>query len=220
MWISVRSIALTAWKNRCLTTGAIMKSFFRAIADTSCQKHRSARKQRNTKDSTSDLNTTMGACLDLQSHAPIKILLVPCESQPPSSTRYWIIDARRGKIPFLGSSRCKIVQHMGNRVTEPFQGQILTREGRTIIKGILADGANEGEYFELVLFAASSRELNGKLKTSGSNAAFCGILQRSSSEKSGIFEETHDAFLHTMVENYEIPQMKTGVKAGQKKICS
>lgn len=109
---------------------------------------------------------------------------------------------------------------MGNRVTEPFQGQILTREGRTIIKGILADGANEGEHFELVLFAASSRELNGKLKTSGSNAAFCGSLQRSSSEKSGLFEETHDAFLHTMAENYEIPQMKTGVKAGQKKICS
>lgn len=196
-----------------------MKSFFRTITDNSCQKRRK-RKQRNTKDS-SDFNTTMGACLDLQSEGPIKILLVPCESQPPSSTRYWVVNMRRGKVPFLGSRRCKIVQHTGNRVTEPFQGHVLTtREGRTIIKGTLTDGAIEGKYFQLVLFA-SSQELNGKLKTSCSNTTLCGFLQRSASEKSGRFEETHDAFLHTVADNCDVFQMgteKLTKTAGQKKL--
>lgn len=174
-----------------------MKSFFRAITDTTCQKRR-RRKQNNTKDY-SDLNTTMGACLDLHSKTPVKILLVPCESQPPSSTRYWIISPQRGKIPFFGSSRCEIVQNMGNRVSEPFQGHALAREGRTIIKGILTDGAVEGKYFELVLYT-SLQELNGRLKTSGSNTTLCGFLQRSATEKLGKYEETHDAFLHTAVD--------------------
>lgn len=196
-----------------------MKSFFRAITDTSCQKRR-RRKQSITKE-TSDLNTTMGACLDLHSEAPIKILLVPCESQPPSSTRYWVVDTRRGKIPFFGSSRCKIVQHMGNRVSEPFEGHVFARDGRTIIRGVLTDGAIEGKYFELVLFAFS-QELNGELKSSGDNTTLCGYLQRSASEKAGIYEETHDAFLHTITENCDVFQMsetkeKLKKTAGQKK---
>ena len=196
-----------------------MKSLFRAISDTSLQK-RPRRKQRNTKNP-SDLNTTMGACLDLQSEAPIKILLVPCESQPPSSTRYWVIDTRkRGKIPFFGSHRCKIVQHMGNRVSEPFQGHVLAREGQTIIKGILTDGAAEGKYFELVLHT-SSQQLNNKTlgKTSGRTAALCGFLQRSRKDKLGTYEETHDAFLHSVGENNEAFQTKEKLsKFGQKKV--
>lgn len=196
-----------------------MKSLFRAISDTSLQK-RPRRKQRNTKSS-NDLNTTMGACLDLQSEAPIKILLVPCESQPPSSTRYWVIDTRRrGKIPFFGSHSCKIVQHMGNRVSEPFQGHVLAREGQTIIKGILTDGAAEGKYFELVLHT-SSQQLNNKTlgKTSGRTAALCGHLQRSAKDKLGTYEETHDAFLHSVGENNEAFQTKEKLmKFGQKKI--
>lgn len=193
-----------------------MKSIFRTITDTSCQKRR-GRKQNNTKDY-KDLKTTMGACLNLHSEAPIKILLVPCESQPPSSTRYWIVDKRRGKIPFFGSSRCKIVQHMGNRVSEPFQGHVLVREGRTIIKGTLTDGAAEGKYFELVLYA-SSQELNGKLKTNGNSTTLCGFLQRSANKKSGKYEETHDAFLHTATENFDFYQTSEKVykTAKQKK---
>lgn len=195
-----------------------MKSLFRAISETSLQKP-PRRKQRNTKHS-NDLNTTMGACLDLHSDAPIKILLVPCESQPPSSTRYWVMDRRRrGKIPFFGSHRCKIVQHMGNRVSEPFQGHVLTREGRTIIKGILTDGAAEGKYFELVLHT-SSQQLNGTLgKPSGRNATLCGFLQRSANDKLGTYEETHDAFLHTAGESCEIFQTQEQMsKFGQKKV--
>ena len=181
-----------------------MKSLFRALTCTSCQTRRKG-KQRNTKHS-NHLNTTMGACLDLQSSAPIKILLIPCESQPPSSTRYWIVNTRRRrKIPFFGSDRCKIVQHMGNRVTEPFQGHVITREGRTIIKGILTDGALEGKYFELV-FHASPQQLNepyGK-NSAGRKAALCGFLQRSENDKFGTYEETHDAFLHTVGETSDV----------------
>ncbi|KAJ7365087.1 hypothetical protein OS493_007734 [Desmophyllum pertusum] len=187
-----------------------MKSLFRAISDTSSQKHQ-RRKHRNTKHS-NDLNTTMGACLDLHSEAPIKILLVPCESQPPSSTRYWIVETRRrrGRIPFFGSHRCKIVQHMGNRVSEPFQGHVLAREGRTIIKGILTDGAVEGKYFELVLHTNSQQLNNGTFgKTSaGRKAALCGFLQRSADDKLDTYEETHDAFLHTVGETCEVYQTK------------
>lgn len=195
-----------------------MKSLFRAISDTSLQKP-PRRKQRNTKHY-NDLNTTMGACLDLHSEAPIKILLVPCESQPPSSTRYWVVDTRRrAKIPFFGSHRCKIVQHMGNRVSEPFQGHVLAREGRTIIKGTLTDGAAEGKYFELVLHT-TSQQLNGTLgKTSGRKAALCGFLQRSAKDKLGTYEETHDAFLHTAGESYEVFQTQGQMfKFGQKKV--
>lgn len=213
---NVGSIALTAWKP-CLETGGMMKSFFRAINDTSCQNRR--RRKQNITKSYSDLNTTMGACLDLHSEAPIKILLVPCESQPPSSTRYWIVDKRRSKLPFFGSSMCEIVQHMGNKVSEPFQGRVLSREGRTIIKGILTDGAAEGRYFELVLFA-SSQELDGKIKTCGNSTSLCGFLQRSASEKSGQFEETHDAFLHTATDNYDevyLTRQENTKTAGQKK---
>lgn len=197
-----------------------MKSLFRAISDTNLQK-RPRRKQRNTK-SPNDLNTIMGACLDLQSAAPIKILLVPCESQPPSSTRYWVIETRRrGKIPFFGSHRCKIVQHMGNRVSEPFQGHVLARGGQTIIKGILTDGAAEGKYFELVLHT-TSQQLNNRTsagKASGRTAALCGCLQRSAKDRLGKYEETHDAFLHSVGENNEAFQTKEKLlKFGQKKV--
>ncbi|XP_068680687.1 uncharacterized protein [Montipora capricornis] len=176
----------------------MMKNVSRAINDAGCEDCTRKKKNR-TKDFNSDLNTTMGACLDLHSRAPMKILLVPCESQPCSSTRYWILDKRRDKIPFLGSSRCTIVQHMGNRVSEPFHGHVFSREGRTIIKGILTDGASEGKYFELVLFA-SSQELNGKIKTCRNTTELCGFLRRSSDKKLGNYEETHDAFLHTGTE--------------------
>lgn len=180
-----------------------MKRLFRALTDTSCQKRRK-RKQSKTKHS-NHLNETMGACLDLQSSAPLKILLVPCESQPSSATRYWIVDTRKqGKIPFFGSNRCKIVQHMGNRVTEPFHGHVTTREGRTIIKGFLTDGAVEGKYFELVL-QASPQQLNQPYrKNSARKASLCGFLQRSTKDEFGSFEETHDAFLHTEGETSEV----------------
>ena len=92
---------------------------------------------------------------------------------------------------------------MGNRVSEPFQGHVLVREGRTIIKGTLTDGAVEGKYFELVLYA-SSQELNGKLKTNGSSTVLCGFLQRSANKKSGKYEETHDAFLYTATELFDV----------------
>ena len=143
--------------------------------------------------------------MDLQSSAPLKILLVPCESQPSSATRYWIVDTRKqGKIPFFGSNRCKIEQHMGNRVTEPFHGHVAMREGRTIIKGILTDGAVEGKYFELVL-QASPQQLNQPYrKNSARKASLCGFLQRSTKDEFGSFEETHDAFLHTEGETSEV----------------
>ena len=108
---------------------------------------------------------------------------------------------------------------MGNRVSEPFQGHVLAREGRTIIKGILTDGAAEGKYFELVLHA-SSQQLNRTLgKTSGGTAALCGFLQRSAKDKLGTYEETHDAFLHSVGENSEVFQTKEKLsKFGQKKV--
>lgn len=88
---------------------------------------------------------------------------------------------------------------MGNRVSEPFQGHVLAREGQTIIKGILTDGAAEGKYFELVLHT-SSQQLNNRTlgNTSGRTAALCGFLQRSVKDKLGTYEETHDAFLHSV----------------------
>lgn len=171
-----------------------MKSVTRGMNNTSCGKCRRKTKSSETKEN----NITMGTCLGLQSNGPTKILLVPCESQPSSSTRYWILDKfkRRGKIPFFGSNRCQIVQHMGNRVSEPFQGHMFSRDGQTVIKGILKDGASEGKYFELVLFA-DSQELKGKMKACGNSTELCGFLRRSSDERSKNYEETHDAFLHT-----------------------
>lgn len=172
-------------------TGGTTKSVTREMNNTSCGKCRRKKKSNETKEN----NITMGTCLGLQSNWPTKILLVPCESQPSSSTRYWILDKRRAKIPFFGSNRCHIVQHMGNRVSEPFQGHVFSRDGQTVIKGILTDGASEGRYFELVLFG--SPELKGKVKACGNSTELCGFLRRSSDERSRNYEETHDAFLHT-----------------------
>ena len=109
---------------------------------------------------------------------------------------------------------------MGNRVSEPFQGRVLAREGQTIIKGILTDGAAEGKYFELVL-RTSSQQLNDRTlgNTSGRTAALCGFLQRSVKDKLGTYEETHDAFLHSVGENNEVFQTKEKLsKLGQKKV--
>lgn len=108
---------------------------------------------------------------------------------------------------------------MGNRVTEPFQGHVLTREGRTIIKGVLTDGAAEGKYFELVLHS-SSQQLNGTLgKTTMGKTALCGFLQRSAIDKLGTYEETHDAFLHTAGESCEAFQTQEQMlEFGQKKV--
>lgn len=93
---------------------------------------------------------------------------------------------------------------MGNRVTGPFHGHVTTREGRTIIKGILTDGAVEGKYFELVL-QASPQQLNQPYReNSARKASLCGFLQRSTKDEFGSFEETHDAFLHTEGETSEV----------------
>lgn len=110
---------------------------------------------------------------------------------------------------------------MGNRVSEPFQGHVLAREGQTIIKGILTDGAAEGKYFELVLHTSSQQRNNRASlgNTSGRIAALCGFLQRSVIDKLGTYEETHDAFLHSVGENNEVFQTKEKLlRLGQKKV--
>ncbi|XP_044175655.1 uncharacterized protein LOC114960855 isoform X5 [Acropora millepora] len=66
------------------TESGTMKSVTRGMNNTSCGKCRRKKKSKDTKEN----NITMGTCLGLQSNGPTKILLVPCESQPSSSTRF------------------------------------------------------------------------------------------------------------------------------------
>ena len=183
--------------------GGMMKKILQAISDTSCQNRR--RNKQNISKNSSDFNKAMGASLDLQrAAAPMKITLVPCESQPPSSSRFWMVEIKR-KLPFLGSDRCTIVQHTGNRVSEPFQGRVLSSEGRTIIKGILTDGAAEGKYFELVLSLFPEETNTSSVGASGTkNNSVCGFLQRSLKDVRGTYQITHDAFVHPMAETCDV----------------
>ncbi|XP_044175654.1 uncharacterized protein LOC114960855 isoform X4 [Acropora millepora] len=83
------------------TESGTMKSVTRGMNNTSCGKCRRKKKSKDTKEN----NITMGTCLGLQSNGPTKILLVPCESQPSSSTRYWILGKRRGSQELKGKMK-------------------------------------------------------------------------------------------------------------------
>ena len=131
-----------------------------------------------------------GTCLGLPTGVPIRIHLLPYESQPSSSTRSWIIKFHRVK-PFQSKRKCKIVQQLGSRVSEPFYGKVAFREGDCIIiRGTLPDGAPEGEEFKLILTSDFSEE-----DLFEQECILKGALERGSPRLNKVFEATHDAYI-------------------------
>lgn len=133
---------------------------------------------------------TSGTCLGLPTGVPIRVHLLPYESQPSSSTRSWIIKFHRVK-PFRSQRKCKIVQQLGSRVSEPFYGKVSFREGDCIIiRGTLPDGAPEGEEFKLILTSDFSED-----DLFGQECMLKGALERGSPRLEKVFEATHDAYI-------------------------
>ena len=142
-----------------------------------------------------DLNRAPRTCPDVSLLFPpaMHVHLVPCESQPPSSSRMWTVKPRKSYVPCFSGRKCKITEPGRGSGEVYFTGDFVPTKDSIKIVGTAKDGALEGDDFELVL---SSRLKASEAFYGVRRLAMAGFLRRGVRRKDIDWSITHDAFVY------------------------